>query len=102
MVQLVPSFRYYSQSQAKFYAPYFDQARADGNHSSDYRLSPFGAISWGVRAETQFPTGQIQWRGRLSFERYDSSADYAIGNVAVANPGLVAFNVISFSLMGAF
>lgn len=102
VVQIIPSVRYYTQSQANFYAPYFDQATDDGYASSDYRLSPFGAISWGVRAETQFPTGQIQWRGRISYERYDSGASYAIGKVATPNPGLVSFNVISFSLMGAF
>jgi hypothetical protein len=102
VVQIIPSMRYYTQSQANFYAPYFDQATDDGYNSSDYRLSPFGAISWGVRAETQFPTGEIQWRGRVSYERYDSDASYAIGKVATPNPGLVSFNVISFSLMGAF
>jgi hypothetical protein len=102
VVQVIPSVRYYSQSQADFYAPYFDTATDDGNASSDYRLSPFGAISWGVRAETQFPTGQIQWRGRISYERYDSDASYALGKVDTPNPGLVSFNVISFSLLGAF
>ena len=60
------------------------------------------ALGYGIRAETQFPTGEIHWRGRISFERYDADASYALGKVDIANPGLVSFNVISFSLMGAF
>ena len=38
----------------------------------------------------------------IDFERYDSSADFAIGNVAIENPGLVSFNVISINFTTRF
>ena len=45
---LVPRLRYYSQSEAKFYSPYFGAPRGNGFYSSDYRLSGFGALSGGL------------------------------------------------------
>ncbi len=101
-LRLVPHARYYTQSQAKFYAPYFEQARGDGFHTSDYRLSPYGALSWGVKAETEFATWALDWRATLAWERYWSSGDLALGEVSVENPGLVSFNLISISLTGRF
>lgn len=85
------SLRYYQQSQADFYGPFFDEAPASGRYSSDYRLSPYGAISlrlgWEYRGR--------DWSAGLAYERYDSDADYAPGSVRLANPGLVDFNIIS-------
>jgi hypothetical protein len=101
-IRLVPSFRYYSQSQAEFYGPFFDLPRGDGHHSSDYRLSPYGALSWRLRAETVFATGRIDWRAAVSWQRYLSSGDYALGHVEAENPGLVSFNLFSISLTGRF
>ena len=46
--------------------------------SSDYRLSPYGSLSFGVKGEYTFHTPwwrDIEWRGRLSVERYLSSGD---------------------------
>ena len=52
---MIPSFRYYSQGKADFYAQLLrNGSRRDGLYSSDYRLSPYGAISWRIRAETRF------------------------------------------------
>lgn len=45
---VTPSVRYYSQSKADFFAPYYLAPRADGFYSSDFRLSGFGALSGGV------------------------------------------------------
>ena len=94
--------RYASQSQAEFYGPYFVAARSDGHYSSDYRLSPFGAISWRLRAETGFSTFRIDWRAAFTWERYLSSGDYALGRVELANPGLVSFNRFTIRLTGRF
>ena len=77
-------------------------ARADGNHSSDYRLSPYGALSGRLRAETRFSTGRIDWLASLGWERYVSDADFALGKVTVANPGLVSFHLISVGLTARF
>ncbi len=100
--RLIPSFRYYSQGQADFYAPFYEQVRADGLYSSDYRLSPFGAISWRIRAETRFRTWSIDWLASFSWERYLSSGKYALQSVSAANPGLVNYDVFSVGLTTRF
>lgn len=91
---LTPSLRYYSQTQAFFYAPYFFSARADGMASSDYRLSPYGAWSLRLRAAKQW--GQLglhaEWEG------YEASADYALDDVELENPSLVSFQLLSLGL----
>ncbi|MEE9412337.1 MAG: DUF3570 domain-containing protein [Methylococcales bacterium] len=46
-----PRFRYYSQSKAKFFRPFFLNPRKDGNYSSDFRLSGYGTISTGLQLE---------------------------------------------------
>jgi hypothetical protein len=101
-LRLVPSFRYYTQSAADFYAPFYQEPRSDGHYASDYRLSPYGAISWGLRAETAFDTWNVRWRATLSWERYLSDADYALGKVSVENPGLVNYHLLSIGLTARF
>lgn len=54
---VTPSIRYYSQSQAKFFAPYFLAPRADGFYSSDFRLSAYGDLSGGVTVSKEFGRG---------------------------------------------
>lgn len=98
-VRVVPGVRYYSQGAAYFYAPYYSTQRADGLASSDYRLSPYGAISANIAANWDFAA---DWNASLHYEHYDSSAGYALGTVAVANPGLVDFQVVSIGLKKVF
>ncbi len=102
VLQLVPSFRYYSQSQADFYAPWFVNAPSDGLYSSDYRLSPYGAISWKLKAQVEFRTWRLGWIASAGWERYLSSGDFALGKVSVEAPGLVNWNLYSVSLTGRF
>lgn len=52
-----PTIRYYSQSQAEFFAPFFLAPRADGFYTSDYRLSGFGKLSGGLTVSKQFTKG---------------------------------------------
>ncbi len=101
-LRLIPSFRYYSQSQAEFYAPFFESRPSSGHWSSDYRLSPFGALSFRIRSETRFTTWRIGWLASIAYERYDSSADYAFGSVSTPNPGLVDYNLLSITFSGRF
>jgi len=103
-VQLIPSVRYYSQSEADFYSPFFAVLPSDGYVSSDYRLSPYGALSWKIRAETRLPSWPfgIDWLASLSWERYESRADLALRDVSIANPGLVDFDVFTLRLVGRF
>lgn len=97
-IQIAPGLRYYSQSQASFYEPYYNQPRADGLASSDYRLSPYGALSASLTASAEIRG----WGASLRYERYDSDAGYALGKVVVENPGLVDFQVFSLGLKKVF
>jgi len=96
--RLTPSLRYYTQSQAYFYAPYYQNARADGLASSDYRLSPYGALS--VRLDLRKAIGAWELGGGI--ERYEASADYALESVKVENPGLVEYLALSLKLAYRF
>ena len=102
LVRIIPSFRYYSQSQADFYAPYYNAPRSDGRRSSDYRLSPFGAISYRIRAESRMQILELDIGLNASYERYESDADLAFESVSVANPGLVDFDLFSIGINGRF
>ena len=89
---LTPSLRYYSQSQAYFYQPFYATARSDGLASSDYRLSPYGAYTLGLSLRLQLADVALS----LSAERYESEGRLAAGEVRVENPGLVDFTLVSF------
>ena len=91
---IAPSLRYYSQSQAYFYAPLYPAERADGLKSSDYRLSPYGAVTYGLSA--RYRDGGLELS--LSAERYQSSGSLALGQVDTENPGLVDFTIGSLGL----
>ena len=95
---LVPRARWYSQSQASYYAPYYNATRSDGFYSSDYRLSPYGSLSLSVGAYKQLAT----WNISLRYEHYSSGAGYSVRSVDVENPGLVKFQVFSVGLAKTF
>ncbi len=95
---IVPSFRYYSQGQADFYAPFYAAPRSDGLRSSDYRLSPFGAWSGGVRVEWPFEVWNLAWAIDGAFSRYESDSDIALESVDVENPGVVSYNLYTLGL----
>ncbi|MGX2030564.1 DUF3570 domain-containing protein [Methylocaldum gracile] len=75
-IMAAPSIRYYSQSQADFFAPYFLAPRADGYYSSDFRLSGFGALSGGITFSKQFTKGI---RLEAGFEYYSHAGDLKLG-----------------------
>jgi len=105
VVQVIPSVRYYTQSQADFYGPYFVAALDPGDHvTSDYRLSPYGAVSGKLRVETRISDWpfHMAWRLGASFERYQSSGSLAVQSVDLENPALVSFNVIMINLSARF
>lgn len=85
--RVVPSVRWYSQSQAFFYGAYFPALPADGFRSSDYRLSPFGALA--ARLDVVREAGPLNLGAGL--EWYEADARYAAGSVAIENPGLVRY-----------
>lgn len=103
VVTLIPSVRYYTQSQADFYEPYYLTDPGDYG-SSDYRLSPFGALSGKIRLETRISDWpfHMAWKLGASYERYESSGSYAIRSVDLENPGLVSFDVFMVNLTARF
>jgi hypothetical protein len=96
--RVTPSIRWYSQSQAEFYAPFYAAQRNDGYASSDYRLSPYGAIS--LRLDVRKALAEWELGGGL--EWYQADGSYAIGSVKVENPGLVEFLGINLRLSKRF
>ena len=91
---IAPRLRYYSQSQSFFYSPFYNRRRTDGFHSSDYRLSPYGSINFGLGLTKRYGPNAIV----ISLDSYDSAGDYALQKVAVENPGLVDFTRLSVGM----
>ena len=83
--QVSPGVRWYSQTEAFFYAPFFQTLPNDGFVSSDYRLSPFGAISLRLDAQRRWD----RWTVTAGVEQYRASASYSLESVAVEAPGIV-------------
>lgn len=90
-VQLVPSFRYYTQTEANFYEPYKVAANTNPYYSSDYRLSPYGAITAGLQFIHKFK----HFSYTAKFERYESDEKYSFSKVAVESPGLVSYTLLT-------
>jgi hypothetical protein len=104
-VTLAPSLRYYSQSKADFYAPYFAPGLVAGQSaSSDYRLSPYGALSFKVRADLSLGEliGLANARIGVQYENYRSGKEFALGSVGTENPALVDFSVLMITLRTGF
>jgi hypothetical protein len=62
--------RYYTQSNADFYAPLFQTTPSGGVQTSDYRLAGFGSIAWlaGV-SKPITPNFNIQFAAERSYRR---------------------------------
>jgi len=85
--QLVPGLRYYSQKEARFYAPFFSDPAAHNFFTSDYRLGTFGAFSASVNLRKRF--GQWEFSGGV--ERYHGATDYALGGSDAPVPAVVSY-----------
>ncbi|MGJ8670081.1 MAG: DUF3570 domain-containing protein [Oceanococcus sp.] len=95
---LQPSVRWSSQSQADFYAVYFDSAPANGLQSSDYRLSPFGALSARLDVSKEFSQAKVG----VGLEWYEADASYALESVALENPGLIDYMIVNVRVTWVF
>ncbi len=82
--RLIPYLRYYSQSEADFFANLVDPM--DRYYADDYRLSAFGAISAGLRLRQQLG----DWTLNLNLERYRSDGDWGVYS-GDESPALVEF-----------
>ncbi len=78
--EFVPKFRYYTQSAANFYQPYYTAAQT--YFSSDYRLADFGAVTYGfnIKKELYTASGQSKFHFRAGIEYYDRRASYKLGS----------------------
>lgn len=104
-IRLAPSIRYYSQSKADFYAPYFAPGlTASQDATSDYRLSPYGALSFKLRADVSLGelVGLANARIGVQYENYRSGKEFALGRVGTENPALVDFSVLMVTLKTGF
>jgi hypothetical protein len=105
-LQITPMVRYYTQNEADMYVSYLPiTATGSGEFSSDYRLSTYGALGLGLKGEYTFRTGwlaDIEWKAKLSYERYLSSGDLAFSTPSVEAPGLVSFDVFSVGISASF
>lgn len=118
---LTPGLRYYSQSKAEFYETLLPIGASESmDRSSDFRLSPYGAISWKLKAEVGLEdvldygvgssaealgfTGALDLILALSYERYISDGAFAIVSVSESDeaPGLVDFQIFAVTLTGRF
>ncbi len=104
--QLIPHGRYYSQTGAGFYVPYLPTTQGKlADQTSDYRLSPYGSISFGLKAEYVLHSSwlrDVEWRLNAAVERYHSSGDLCLSTVSVEAPGLVSFTVFSLGVRASF
>ena len=97
-VRLVPSVRLYSQTDSYFYDEFYDQARADGFHSTDYRLSEYGALTVSLKLEKKFE----DWSVNLQAEEYKSDGTLGLADAEVENPALLDFSLVSVGLTYQF
>ena len=89
--QVVPNLRYYTQSAADFYRSSDDFGLPlDVDQSSDFRLSAYGAFTFGLKGIVQQPG----WTLTLSADRYISSEKYGLENAA-EHPARLAFDLLS-------
>lgn len=96
---LVPRVRYYSQTQADFYRPFFTATRSDGAYSSDYRLSGFGSLSGGLTLTRKFFE---KLRFEASFEYYQHKADYKLGGDSQSDFADFSYTLITAGLRYEF
>jgi hypothetical protein len=92
---ITPGIRYYSQSAADFFSPYFLAPRADGNYSSDYRLSGFGKLSGGISVSKQFAKGV---RLDAGFEYFWHQGSLKLGGGGVDDYADIESYLVSASL----
>jgi len=83
--RLVPTLRWYSQSAARFYAPFLAAPAGQRYYSSDYRLGTYGAFSTSINIRKAIG----RWEFSLGAERYHSAKGLALDGGGAAVPALV-------------
>ena len=92
--QVVPNVRYYSQSEADFYRSVDDfSLPLDVHQSSDFRLSAYGALTFGLKAIVRQP----DWSLTISADRYIGNEKYGLAS-GVPHPARLEFTLASVVL----
>ncbi len=78
--QLRTSMRFYTQSSANFYQPFFDSKDNLAYYSSDYRLASFGVLSGGVKLSKEIKslfssTSSLKFEGGIEY--FDRKSSYS-------------------------
>ena len=90
-VRIVPNARYYTQSEAGFYRPVDDFGLPlDMSQSSDFRLSAYGAFTFGVKGVIQ----RQGWSVTISADRYLGSEKYGLSS-GTEHPARLEFTLVS-------
>ena len=91
--QVVPNVRYFTQTEADFHRPFDDFGLSiDKHQSSDFRLSAFGAFTFGVKAVVRQPG----WSLTLSADRYVASERYGLAS-GFQHPAHLSFTLASIT-----
>ena len=89
--QVVPNVRWYSQSEADFYRSVDDFALPlDVHQSSDFRLSAYGAFTFGVKGIIRRPG----WSLTVSADRYLGNGKYGLAS-GIPHPARLEFTLVS-------
>ena len=91
-LKIAPRFRYYSQSEADFYAfgDNYSLAKTEAQ-SSDHRLSGFGSTTTGVQISYELG----KWSMKMSFDRYSSKNSLGHAESKKEHPALLDFTLWS-------
>lgn len=85
---LYPSFRYYTQTQADYFAPYNEHFSTDTYYTSDYDLSAFDANQYGLGLRyTDIFTKSHLWKFGLKsidleYSKYDRDTSFSANLIA--------------------
>ena len=97
-LQIVPNVRVYRQSEAAFYRPADDFGLPpDVHQSSDFRLSTFGAFTFGLKGIVRRPG----WSMTFSADRYVGSEKLGL-DFGSEHPARLSFTLVSVAFETTF
>ncbi len=102
---LTPSVRYHSQSSANFYydavldSPSYPEPLIYTQYmSADHRLSAFGAVTLGLKAELRLS----EWTADVKYERYEQRSDWRVGGQGSPNLDVFSADSVQFGVSRKF
>ena len=88
---MAPNVRFYSQGASDFYVAVDDYSLpAIENQSTDYRLSSYGAYTFGLKVIFN----EVNWSVSASIDHYISAGKYGLSS-GKDHPALLSFNMAS-------